>query len=219
MLFGILYFLLWLKLNEYSQQKICLFNKHMFQTYVSKPIVYFYLYLVLLPVSLLFLINWWALQWWNFVVTVASPLLSPTCTLASSATLVEWGSPQSKPSSTASTWTGTSVRTAGTGTQRAQSCLGATTTMSTTGFSLRRLKTWRSEVSQLLGVDHKHRFWQIKYRYLEINQNPYYWQSISIFAIDTSLLFILAPDINFSAFYYKVAKYSKRVPSVCFQSN
>lgn len=159
----------------------------------------------------------------SLVVTVASPLLSPTCTLASSATLVEWGSPQSKPSSTASTWTGTSVRTAETGTQRAQSCLGATTTMSTTGFSLRRLKTWRSEVSQLfcllLGVEHRHGFWQIKYWYLKINQNPYYWQSISIFAIDTSLLFTLAPDINFSAFYYYVAKSSKRVPSVCFQSN
>lgn len=162
MLFGIWYFLLWLKLNEYSQQKICLFNKRIFQTYVSKPIVYFIYFfnLVLLPVSLLFLISWWALQWWNLVVTVASLLLSPTCTLASSATLVEWGSPQSKPSSTASTWTGTSVRTAETGTQRAQSCLGATTTMSTTGFSLRRLKTWRSEVSQLLGVEHKHGFYK-----------------------------------------------------------
>lgn len=155
----------------------------------------------------------------SLVVTVASPLLSPTCTPASSATLVEWGSRQSKPSSTASTWTGTSVRTAETGTQRAQSCLGATTTMSTTGFSLRRLKTWRSEVSQLLGVEHYHGFWQIKYRYLKINQNPYYWQSISIFAIDTPLLFTLAPNINFSAFYCKVAKSSKRVPSVCFQSN
>lgn len=92
---------------------------------------------------------WRALQWWKIVVTVDSLLLSPTCTLASSATLAESGFPRSKPSSTASIWTGTSARTAETETLRALSCLVATTTMSTTGSSLRRLKTWRSEVSSL----------------------------------------------------------------------